>query len=438
MFLLLWRLGEHVSEERVGAAVALTVCFAGGWPALAWSSSHCGFCTINGLEVNPPFISNFFQHPWGVAVPIFCLVVLQRAALPRIDNQILGLAAWVCSLSLLSLSQAALFAPTVIALGLTEMWNLVRYRDRSAALAIFGLALSLIGSKLIGGFFASGSYPPAGGIFDTGLLVRDFPNVNAVLGQVQWNLASFGALPVFGIIGLLRVKNQKIFLIILAVLTFIIVNVMRYRYNWNIVKFGSVTFIVLAICAGIVLAHLAASPRTMRRRIVFGLSALAIVGQGAPYPVFILWAYDPGSLRSPFSIQMIRPYFSTAYPVNSDDARAVSFLRTHMGPSDILYVAPQSAEPYASWGGLPTQVSVYPADGGGNDEYGLGTEKFAARRGLSSISETWFDRLLAEHIAWVVTDAEDHGVNAALDSPEGQHRAEMVVQYGNVRVFHLR
>ena len=116
---------------------------------------------------------------------------------------------------------------------------------------------------------------------------------------------------------------------------------------------------------------------------------------------------------------MIRPYFSTAYPVNSDDARAVSFLRTHMGPSEILYVRSDMAEPYAAWGGLPTQVSAYPAESGDDDEYGLGKDKFAARRGLANISETWFDQVLAEGISWVVTDAKDARLNAIFELAGG-------------------
>jgi hypothetical protein len=438
MFLLLWRLGEHVGGKRAGAAVALTVCFAGGWPALAWYWSKCGSCFINELWLSPPFISNFFQHPWSIGVPVFCLVVLQRAALPQIDNRILGLGGFVCSLTLLSLSQVALFIPTVMAFGLAEIWNLVVCRDRLAKSVILSLGPSLLGAKLIGGFFTSGPYPPAGGIFDTGLVIRDFSNLSAVIGQVKWNLASFGALLVFGTFGLLHAKNQKSFLIILATLTFFIANLLRYKYSWDIVKFSGVSFIVLAIGSGIALSNMAAFPRTMRRRIIFGLSALAVVGQGAPFPILVLSGYDPGGHSFSQSIQMIRPYFSTAYPVNSDDARAVSFLRTHMGPSEILFVAPDMAEPYAVWGGLPTELSAYPAESGDDDGYGLGREKFAARKGLASISETWFDRLSAEHITWVVTDAEDKGLNAILDSPEGQDKAGIVAQYGSVRVFHLR
>ena len=286
MFLLLWRLGEHAGGKRAGAAVALTVCFSGGWPALAWLWSQCGFCVINALWLNPPFISNFFQHPWSIGVPVFCLIVLQRAALPQIDNRILGLGCFVCSLIMLSLSQVALFIPTAMALALAEIWNLVVYRDRLAKSVIFSLGLSLLGTKLIGGFFTSGPYPPAGGIFDTGLVIRDFSNLGAVLDQVQWNLASFGALLVFGTFGLLHAKNQRVFLVILAALTFCIANLLRYKYNWNIVKFAGVSFIVLAIGSGIVLSQMAAFPRTMGRKIIFGLSALAVVGQGAPFPIW--------------------------------------------------------------------------------------------------------------------------------------------------------
>ena len=283
MFLLLWRLGEHVGGKRAGAAVALTVCFAGGWPALAWYWSKCGSCFINELWLSPPFISNFFQHPWSIGVPVFCLVVLQRAALPQIVEQNPGLGCLVCSLTLLSLSQVALFIPTVMALGLAELWNLVLYRDRLARSVIVSLGLSLLSAKLMGGFFASGPYPPVGGIFDTGLMVRDFSTLDAVLRQVQWNLASFGVLPLFGIVGLLCAKNQKAFLIMLAALTLLIANLMRYKYSFDIVKFSGVSSIILALGSGIVLSEMAAFPRTMGRANHFRVEHTGRCGSRCPF-----------------------------------------------------------------------------------------------------------------------------------------------------------
>ncbi len=436
MFLLLWRVGEHVGGSRAGLFVALAVCFSGGWPLLAWSGSPCGLCTVNGLRINPPFIHYFFQHPWSIGVPIFCLVVLQHAALPRVGNRALGLVALVCSLSLLSLSQVALFITTVVALGLTEAWNLVRFRDRAAATVLLGLGASLLAARLLGGFFVSGPFPPAGGLLDTGFDVRDFAGPDAVLGQIQWNLASYGALLLLGVIGLLRARREKALLVLLAALALVIVNALRYKYTWDIVKFGTVGFIALAIGAGLAVSDLVVWAKTFVKRTICVVAVAALAGQGLIYPFLLLSTYDPDG-RPPFSIQMIRPYFSGLYPVDRDDARAVSFLRTHMGPSEIVYRAENKLEPYAIWGGLPTQGSVY-AESGGNDQYGLGEKKLAARKHLASISETWFERLAAEHVSWLVTDSDDVAISSILECPEGQHRAVLVAQYGNVRVFRIR
>jgi hypothetical protein len=47
---------------KAGLFVSLMVCFAGGWPALARFGSVCQRCAANGIEVNPPFISYYFQQ----------------------------------------------------------------------------------------------------------------------------------------------------------------------------------------------------------------------------------------------------------------------------------------------------------------------------------------------------------------------------------------
>jgi hypothetical protein len=437
MFLLLWRVGEHVGGRRAGLLVALAVCFSGGWPLIARLGPPCGLCTINGLRINPPFVHYFFQHPWSLGVPIFCLVVLQRAALSRIGNQMLGLAALVCSLSLLSLAHSVLFVTCAVALGLTEGWRLLRSRDRSAGAVLLSLGAALVCARLTGGFFVSGPFPPAGGIFETGFYLRDYGSSDAVLGQLQWNLASFGTLLILGVVGLLRARRESFFLAILTALTLVIVNLLRYKFSWDIVKFATVGFIALAIGAGVALSDLAGWAHTLGRRLIYGVLIVTLAGQGLLYPFVLLVAsYNPEG-RLAFSMQMIRPYFSQTYPVNRDDAQAVSFLRSHMGPSEIVYRAEEKSEPYAIWGGVPTQASVY-AENGNDDVYGLGPEKFAARKELRSISGDWFDRLLAEHVTWVVADADDITITTALECQEGQRRAVLAAQYGKVRVFHIQ
>jgi hypothetical protein len=447
MFLLLWRVGEHFGGRRAGLLVALTVCFSGGWPVPCTPDGFAatgvqslalrvlGRCSIEGLAINPPFIAYFFQHPWSLAVPIFCLVVLLRAALAWSANQQLAITVLVCSLSLLSLCQAVLFITTVVALGLSEIWDLLRTRNYTGGNVLLGIGASLIIAKLMGGFFVSGSFPLAGGIFDTGLFLRD-PS-NTAVAQMQWNIASFGILMVLGTVGMLRARRGKAFLTFLAAPAFVIVNALRYEYTWDIVKFGAVSFIALAIGAGLALADLARWADTSGRRIICGLIAMVLLGQGISYPLFATLLFDPEH-RPPLSIQMIRPYLSSAYPLDPDQGRAVSFLRGHMKPMDILYRAEEKSEPYAIWGGLPTQASVYPADSGDNDAYGLGKRKFAARKDLVRISENWLDRLAAEHVAWVVTDPDDVAINAVLDGAEEQGRAVVAAQFGEVRVFRLQ
>jgi hypothetical protein len=433
MFLLFWRLGEYVGGRRAGLFVAIAVCFAGGWPLLAAP----GLLTVDGLRVNPPFIHYYFQHPWSLGVPIFCLIALQRASLPRLPNRMLGLAALICSLLLLSLAHAVLFISTVVALGMTEAWRFVRTHDRQAGTMLFALSASLVGAKLIGGFFVSGSFPPSGGIFGTGFSFVHWTGGDAALGQVQWNFASFGILPLLGFIGLRRARQEKEFLTILGALSLIVVNMLRYKYSWDIVKFGTVGFIALAIGTGIVISDLAAWADTFGRRFAYTVLIVSVASQGALFPYLLtIGSYNPES-RRPFSMELIRPYFSLNYPVNFDDAQAVNFLRNHMAPSEIVYRAEPKSEPYAIWGGLPTQVSVYFEEGDHDDVYGFGEEKLAARIDLARISEDWLDRLAAQHVKWLVTDADDGAINAILERPEGQRTAVLAAQYGNVRVFRL-
>jgi hypothetical protein len=420
MFLLLWRVGEHVGGRRAGPFVALTVSFLAGW---------CVFCSV--------FPSLFFQHPWSIAIPIFCLVVLQRAALFRIENRTFGLAALVCSLTLLALSEAVLFVATVAALGLTEVWYFMRCRDRSAGAVLLALATAVVSAKLIGGFFVSAPYPPAGGFFGTEFSWHDYSSLNAVLTQILLNVVLFGVLLAPGIIGLFHARHERVFLTILAIIGFIVYNFLSYLYTVDIYKFTAITFISLAVGGGIFVSDLANWANTGFRKLIRGALIGVLLLRGILFHFTALSPYDLKT-RLPFSEQMIVPYFSVAYPVDRDDARAVSFLRSHMGPLEIAYRTEAKSEPYANWGGLPTQASVYPSDSGDNDQYGLGAEKFAARKNLITISETWFDRLLAEHISWVVTDADDVAINSVLDSLTGQHKVVLAAQYGDIRIFRVQ
>jgi hypothetical protein len=272
--------------------------------------------------------------------------------------------------------------------------------------------------------------------FDTAFELRHYTSLSAILDQVEWNLGSFGLL-FLGIVGLFRARKDSVFLITLGTVGLIVANVLRHKYNWDIVKFAVVASMVMAIGFGLVLSELADWANTWLRKTIRTVLAIAVLWQGVYYAFFFLLAYSPGT-RPPFSIQMIRPYFSLQYPVDADNAAAASFLRARMEPSELVYRTPKKAEPFAIWAGLPTPISAYPADSGDNDQFGLGQAKFAARKALTRITEDWLDRLLAENVTWVVADDEDDALNEVLASPEGRQSAVLVAQYGSVRIFHLK
>lgn len=442
-FLLLWRLGEHFGGRKAGLFVAATVSFSGNWPFLCASDAlssiipqsntmqrMLGFCAVGGDTINPPFISYFFQHPWSLGVPIFALVILQRAALPGLRRRAIGLAAITASLSLLSLAQVVLFVVVILALGIIEVWNLAKYRSRLAAEMLAVLALSLLGAKFLGGFFSSGDYPPAQGLFGTSFVLRSLTDLYSLLLQGQWNLASFGALLLLGIPGMFRVRNDRFFLAALAAVAFLILNVLRYKYSWDIAKFATVGAISLAISSGVLLSDIWQNARTHLQKFMFFILISVSLAQGLVWPIAIVIfpVYRP---------VLIYPYFSLSFPIGLDEADAVQFLRRRMENTDILFATEDRFVPYAIWAGLSTQNNLYAAPGTNNDSHGLGVDKLQRRRSLSIVTSNWLERLSSEGITWIVAGPDDLKINEFLDRAENRRKVSLEGQFQQVRVFRL-
>jgi hypothetical protein len=85
-------------------------------------------------------------------------------------------------------------------------------------------------------------------------------------------------------VGLFRVRCDKAFLTILVALPLVIVNVLRCKYTWDIVKFGTVSFIALAIGAGVALSDLWGWADNSGRRTACTLLTAGLLWQGFLYP----------------------------------------------------------------------------------------------------------------------------------------------------------
>jgi hypothetical protein len=442
-FLLLWRVGSCIGGRRAGPFVAFSVCFAGTLPL--WCSGNnnaplltviaehvLGECMIGSEAINHPFISYFFQHPWSLGVPVFALIVLQWSAFRKQQFHAVRPILLLASLALLSLAELALLITTVVAMGLVELWRLAHNRDRRAAYILLLLAGSLPAAKLMGGFLVSGAYPSSGGFFGTGIVLRDFSSFTAVVKQLLWNVESFGPVLLLGLVGLAFVKQKQLFLATLAVIGLGIANLLRYKYTWDIAKFGSVSFIALALASGVALVEMRKRAGTVPRKLGFVAVVLVLVSQGIAFPLvnMRITSYSQGAANS------IRPYFSLTFPIDRDEAAAVSYLRTHMDRSDIVFRNKSESWPYAVVGGLPYFLS-FSSDSGRNDQYGLGEDIFFARADLQRISDDWVTRLSREHVNWIVSDTGETELNAVLDRARSDGTVSTAIQFCQIMINRL-
>jgi hypothetical protein len=438
-FLLLWRLGSHVGGPRAGPFVAFSACFAGSLPLYCSGDYHVPLltaiahhimsdCKIGSERISgAPIINSFFQHPWSLGLPIFALTVLEWSVLREQRFRAVVAGFMLASLALLSLAEVVLFITTVTAMGVVELWSLVKDRDARAASILSVLVASLPIAKVMGGFVAYGAYPSVGGLFGTGILPRELPPLTLVVKQLLANFESFGIQLLLGPFGLAFVKRKRLFLATLAGIGIAIMNLFRYKFTWDIVKFGTVSFFVLALASGVGLAEFRRRALTVPRKLGFIALLMALAGQGMAFPLVATLVLT----------RSIRPYFTLTFPIDPDEAAAVSYLRTHMGPSDIVFRNRPKHWPYAVLGGLPYFLCFYCSEDQRDDPYGLGEELYRARIDLKRISEDWVTRLSRQNVNWIVSDASETQLNAVLDSAVREDTVSTVKQFGQIRISRL-
>ncbi|MGA9925355.1 MAG: hypothetical protein WBQ29_18315, partial [Isosphaeraceae bacterium] len=124
---LLWVLGDELLGRGRGWLTAVITLFGGGLPYLLalpdgyYVARFVMICEVGGMDLNPPMISYFFQHPWALGLPLaVCatLIILdrRRAGFVRYISLALLLAA-------LSFSQAVVFAALAGAIPVAEVFS---------------------------------------------------------------------------------------------------------------------------------------------------------------------------------------------------------------------------------------------------------------------------------------------------------------------------
>ena len=231
---LAWVLGARFAGGTKGATVtALVLPFAGS--ALAWPLFQLGHLSLPSpypdawsgiLSVPMPLIAVFFQHPQGLAMPLFIAVLLLFCRDITTPVRIVG----TLLLALVSLANTVTFGALGLGLGGAALYRATRHRslqmfavDTGALLAALALALSL------GGMLSSGASFAAGAFFQDPLLLR-----------VARHVVLFG-LPLLGLLFFVRDFGQLgVTLASIAVVCYLAPNFLVLENTWDIVKFYDV------------------------------------------------------------------------------------------------------------------------------------------------------------------------------------------------------
>jgi hypothetical protein len=427
---LAWTAGERLVGKNWGAPTAAVVLFGGGMPFFSSAPSHFSTQTLLSAQalllrllslggvgdddLNPPVVSYFFQHPWTLGIPLafaIILVVSLRDAPRRWARWgaigILLVALSFCQVVLFACLAGALLVAEPVAEGKS------RWRSALAGLCVMGVVVAI--ASRLHGFF---SPAPAGS--ESVLELRPLPLGGSVAGSVIWHLQTFGLLLPFGAVGLLLLARERLLVALLAAGSLLVVNALRYRFSWDIVKFATVAALALSLGAGAALRRLVAMrPRPLWRAAAV-VAFVGLVAAGVLFPLVV-----------GFSGQDV-PFPKSPVALSAADQLAIDWLRRRVHPGEIVYRRGPAANGYTQWGGLP-QVG-YDHDA---TTFGLPRRLFEERTRFYGTGVSEPEALLRQRVRWLVFERADEAMARLVDSWTGNHRAIVRAQFGSLTIVEL-
>jgi hypothetical protein len=415
-----WLLGERMIGRRSGAIVALVLLIGGGVPLMCSTSmaqnvpfaSHVlAFCEVGGVLLNPPMASYFFQHPWTLGLPI-ALTVLLIENEDSTGHVKLRLGALAMLFSALYMSQISMFLSLLGAVCASQLLSRNQQSLRLRFVTIFVLLLSaFFDIAELRGFFA-------GNAANSSALDLHFGIADTPATSVEWIVRTFGPL-LFGLLGFIWLKRRRILYLSLALGGLAVINSVRYRFSWDIVKFATVAAIGLTLPFCAFIRRLQESRYRATQR---WLSISLLIVTLAPGVVLL------GTLA--LGLPGIPWMYSQEQPQMTDDARAAaSFLRRHMPHDTVMYRRYDDFLSYTIYAGLP-QVWI-------NQNFGtdgkLGPERNRLLETLPPAPAPYRE----QGIRFFVLDAADTRVNPIVDLWLAHGDAALRGTFGALRVVEL-
>ncbi len=416
-FSLLWLLGECMLGGALGGAVtASTTLLAGGFQLFCRSPNPLslllmGDCSPTGSWINPPFLSNFLQHPWTLGTPIGAAALLIFSL--RRSNDWLWFAALWLLLTMLSLSQFAFFATLTAALcaaGCFEGW-----RPSPKLILRFGLLFvaTVLAASQLHGFFAHGA-EPKGQHFRMQL----FWTAHPFSEWLAWNVQSVAFLIPLGLLGLIVMRKGRLLPAFLGFGGIVFANL--FTDQNALFKLTTVAEIGLGLLAsgGIVWM--------LRRKALLPVGAAALV---ACTTFSLCWAFAVGSDLP--GLWYCKDLLSPPSPA---DQQAIAFLRRQAKPGELIFRAgEQNAKRYTLYGGLTEPYFDYNVF-----SHGFSSQLVNDRDKLMAHPSASPEPYLAQRFHWFVVEPNDREVSENLEHWKESGSAELRAEFPPLRVYYLR
>lgn len=403
---VLWALGERLFSR--GWPTAAIVLFSGGLPFWCVNGVHkgtplLGVCFYGPrLGLNPPLVSYFFQHPWSVGLPLAACVLLLLADRERTANVWRWVAYGVLFIALpqSQIVLAATVIPTAVA---TEL--LLRRQRGLPILVAFAAVPTTVG--IMRGFLAPS---------DRELFLQLHLGVGDDLSTtVWWFVQTFGLLIPAGLIGLKLMRGHRVAYGLLIAGSFVVLNSVRYQLTWDIVKFGTVLAIALAICASGLVTRLGRwAP----------IATATLIAPGVIF-VGVFWFADTDDLP--------RDFWLAPTVLAPAEVSAVNLLRRNVRPGDVVYRSDFSvARGYAQWGGLPQALPDALAMA-----KGFPRSVIDRRKSILESQPPLIALWLGENIRWLVLSPEDTRLHGHVRHWTRAGQAKVVGRYDDLVVIAL-
>lgn len=424
---LLWVLGERVIGRGAGWITAVMVSFGGGLPffAVARGSpllfTFLGVASRDGVSLNRPTISYFFQHPWTVGLPLAVSILLLWSE-PRRSRSAYWLVGWL--LIALFLCQYVLFLSLLAALAVADPfrraasrgwrpWRQLRRRWKSfVAFPALALGAFLV-TRFLGGF----ALPPPDHLAELRL---DLGVARTAAGSLLWHAETFGLLLPLGIAGLWRLGRLRVVSVFLVAGSLLIINSVRYAHSEDIAKFATVAGITLSLGSSALLWGWWTRGGGVRR-----WSSLALLAAASAAGLLFAAAFV-------FDVEGTELVVKAPVELHVEDRAVLAWLREHAGPEDVVYREPFPGLGYAQWGGVPQAWLD-----GMVTRHGFSPARVERRSELLTTPPHGPEPYLRQNVRWFVVgdgDGELEGIAAAWVR---DGRAEVVFTTPHLRLVHL-